>query len=128
MRNLRVLIVEGELIISEYLSVSLQEKGFVVIGTPLRIDEAIEEFRDSRPDLVIVDIQWGTQREIVKAAQKIRAEFQMDLPIVFLTTFPVDWSQTEQSECCVTKPFSEIELCATIESALENRSGACHET
>jgi len=128
MQNLRVLIVEAELIISKYLSVSLQEKGFDVIGTPLSIDQAIEEFRNSRPHLMIVDTQVGVQTEIVKAAQKIRKEFQTDVPIVFLTTFPVHWSQTEQSEICIAKPFSEIDLCATIESALGNRVGACHET
>ncbi len=77
---------------------------------------------------MIVDTQLGVQTEIVKAAQKIRKEFQTDVPIVFLTTFPVHWSQTEQSEICLTKPFSEIDLCATIESALGNRVGACHET
>ena len=88
MQNLRVLIVEAELIISQYLSVSLQEKGFDVIGTPFSIDAAIEEFRNSRPHLMIVDTQLGVQTEIVEAAQKIRKEFQTDVPIVFLTTFP----------------------------------------
>lgn len=128
MQNLRVLIVEGELIISEYLSVSLEEKGFDVVGTPLSIDKAIGEFRDSRPDLVIVDIQWDGQPEIVEAAQKIRMEFQKELPIIFLTTFPVDWYNSERSETCLVKPFSEVDLCVTIESALGNRAGACHET
>ena len=59
MQNLRVLIVEAELIISKYLSVSLEEKGFDVIGTPFSIDAAIEEFRNSRPHLMIVDMQLG---------------------------------------------------------------------
>ena len=76
MQNLRVLIVEAELIISKYLSVSLQEKGFDVIGTPFSVDAAIEEFRNSRPDLVIVDTQLGVQTEIVEAARKIRKEFR----------------------------------------------------
>jgi DNA-binding response OmpR family regulator len=128
MQNLRVMIVEAELIISEYLSVSLKEKGFDVIGTPLSIDEAIQRFHDSRPDLMIVDIQWGGNPEIVKAAEKIRVEFQMDIPIVFLTTFSVDWSQQDKSEPCLTKPFSEIDLCAAIKSALGDRARGCHET
>ena len=128
MQNLRVLIVEAELIISKYLSASLQEKGFDVIGTLFSIDAAIEEFRNSSPDLIIVDTHLGLQTEIVEAPQKIRKEFQANVPIVFLTTFPVHWSQTEQSEICIAKPFSEIDLCATIESALGNSVGACHET
>jgi DNA-binding response OmpR family regulator len=128
MENLRVLIVEAEAIISRYLSASLQEKGFDVIGTPRSVDTAIEEFRNSRPHLMIVDTQLGAQTEIVKAARKIRKEFQTDVPIVFLTTFPVHWSQTEQSEICIVKPFSEIDFCATIETALGKRTGACHET
>ncbi|MGO9116152.1 MAG: response regulator [Desulfomonilaceae bacterium] len=128
MQNLRVLIVEAELIISKYLSVSLQEKGFDVIGTPFSIEAAIEEFRNSRPHLMIVDTQLGVQTEIVKSAQKIRKEFQTDVPIVFLTTFPAHWSQTEKSEICIVKPFSEIDLCTATERALGNRLGACHET
>ena len=40
MGNPRVLIVEGEVMISDYLSVSLQEKGFDVIGTALKFDAA----------------------------------------------------------------------------------------
>lgn len=127
MQILRVLIVERELIISEYLSDSLQEKGFAVIGTPLSIDEAIEEFRGRRPDLLIVDIQCGGQPEIIEAAQKIRAEFQTDLPIVFLTTFSVEWSQHDESEPYLTKPFSEIDLYTTIESALGRCTDACNE-
>ncbi len=128
MQNLRVLIVEAEAIISRYLSFSLQEKGFDVIGTPLSIDAAIGEFRNSRPHLMIVDTQLGVQTQIVEAAQKIRKEFHKDVPIVFLTTFPVHWCQTEQSEICIVKPFSEKDLYATIESALGNRTGACNET
>ncbi len=122
MQSLRVLIVEAELIISKYLSVSLQEKGFDVIGTPFSTDAAIEEFRNSRPHLMIVDTQLGVQTEIVKAAQEIRKEFQTDVPIVFLTTLPVHWSQTEQSEICIVKPFAESDLCTAIESALKQRS------
>jgi two-component system, LytTR family, response regulator LytT len=83
MQNLRVLIVEAELIISKYLSVSLQEKGFVVIGTTFSIDRVIEEFQNSRPDLAIADIQCSGKPEIIKTAQKIRADFRIDLPIVF---------------------------------------------
>ncbi|MGO9118792.1 MAG: response regulator [Desulfomonilaceae bacterium] len=128
MQNLRVLIVEAELIISKYLSVSLQDKGFDVIGTPFSIDAAIEEFRNSRPHLMIVDTQLGVQTEIVKAAQKIRKEVQTDVPIIFLTTFPVHWSQSGQSEICIVKPFSEIDLCTAIERALGDRTGACDKT
>lgn len=128
MANIRVLIVEEVLVISDYLRASLQGSGYEVIGTPRSIEEAVKSFCDSKPDVIIVDTQLGGQPEMAQAARTIRTEFQSAVPIVFLTSIGVDASQPRQSEPCVRKPFSERDLHAAIEHALGNRGGACNET
>ena len=127
MGSLRVLIIEEELIISEYLLFSLQEKGYEVVGTPCSIDEALREFAGATPDIVILDAQMQEQPDMIEAARTIRREFHMDIPIVFLTTIPLKDLKTGQHTLCVSKPFSEQQLYAAIESALDHRGGSQNE-
>lgn len=123
MKNIQVLIVEEELIIAEYLLVSLRDKGYEVVGTPRSIDDAISGFAGTHPDLIILDTQLKGQAEMIQAALTVRMEFHMDIPIVFLTPFPVRGLQTGKHDSYVTKPFSEKELYAAIGNALKHRGG-----
>jgi DNA-binding response OmpR family regulator len=118
--NTRVLIIEREVMISDYLSVSLRERGYKVIGIARNLDEATKVFGNSKPDLIIVDTQMSAQPEMNQVASKIRAEFQDNIPIVFLTSNRVH-SRFGDSAPCVTKPFFDSELQAAIKSALGDR-------
>ncbi len=127
MEKERVLIIEEEVMISNYLSVSLQESGYRVIGIARNVDEAAKIFGNSKPDLIIVDTQMSEQPEMIQVASKITAEFRNDIPIVFLTSNRVHF-QPRHSAPCVSKPFPDSELHAAIKSALRDRGDCYGET
>ncbi|MCA1961808.1 MAG: response regulator [Desulfomonile sp.] len=123
MQGVRALIVEKEAAISAYLRASLLEKGYEVVGSADGIEEAIEVFRDSGPNLVIVDTQLGGPLEMAEAARAIRTVFQSDIAMVFLTSRRIDPSDPRLYEHCISKPFSDGELHAKIRAALGSCKG-----
>jgi DNA-binding response OmpR family regulator len=114
-----ILILEDQLIIAEDLSITLREKGYNVVGTVLSIEEAIEKCRETRPELVLVDLNLHKTGLILATSRLIREQF--NVPVIFLTTDCQDsLSAFEAASPCVSKPFSEKELCALVEIVLND--------
>lgn len=118
MGNARILIIEEERVISEYLCDSIQQRGYEVIGTAKSIAEAVERFHTARPDLIIVDAQLAGYAEMAQDSRTIREQFHCKIPVIFLTTSSSIPSRTQESEIFLRKPFSERELHAAIERGL----------
>lgn len=119
----RILMVEHELIIAEDIRVTLEEKGYEVIGNVLAPEQAIVKCREGLPDLILMDICLGNETDGIEFACAIKAEF--GIPVVHLTGWPENWlpesTSSQEPNLYVKKPFSEAVLCAVIEAALKNR-------
>jgi CheY-like chemotaxis protein len=85
-RTWRVLVVDDEPDICTLLRIVLEADGFVVVGTARDADEALELWRQQRPDVVLLDQQLpGTSGTDI--ARGLLAEAP-DQRIVFLTANP----------------------------------------
>ena len=119
--KINILIVEDEKEIREGVSEYLSEVGYNVISAEDGM-QAIELFKNSKIDLVILDIMLPKANGFV-VLNKIRQE--SNVPVIMLTAMSDDYTQImsfdEKADDYITKPFSIIVLHKRIEALL--RSG-----
>jgi diguanylate cyclase (GGDEF)-like protein/PAS domain S-box-containing protein len=116
----RVLIVEDEKIIALDLQRRLEKFGYSVVALAATAQEAVEAALEYHPDIILMDIMLGGDRDGVDAAVEIKE--QHNVPIVFLTAYAdertVERAKKAEPVGYVLKPFKERELQTTIEIAL----------
>ncbi len=119
-----VLVVEDEPTVRETLAESLAEDGLTVT-TAANGPEALERFREDRPDLVLLDLMLPGMSGI-EVCRVIRAE--SSVPILMLTARDSELDKVLGLELgaddYVTKPFSLRELQARIRALLRRTEGA----
>ena len=120
MTKVNILIVEDEGIIARDVKHTLEELGYSVPAIAFSGEEAIKKAGEILPDLVLMDIVLRGAIDGVKAAEQIRARF--NIPVVFLTAYADDDTLQRAKITApfgyLLKPFREKELYAAIEIAL----------
>ncbi|MDN5210635.1 response regulator [Fulvivirgaceae bacterium BMA12] len=120
--NIRVLIVEDDLLYAEQLRLDLEEMGFLVIDVADSAKSAIHMAKISRPEIILMDINLKGEMDGIAAAQQI---FTMDpTPIIFVTSLS-DKDTFERAKkvhpfAFLVKPANKISLKHSIELAIEN--------
>jgi DNA-binding LytR/AlgR family response regulator len=119
---IKLLIVEDEMIIAEHLTMLLESMDYVVVGSAIDYDEAIELLEEESPDLVLLDINLAGKRDGINVAETINDRFK--LPIIF-TTSHADGATIERAKKVnpanyLLKPFQKEQLFTAIEIALFN--------
>ena len=116
--KINILSVEDEKEIREGVSEYLSEVGYNVISAEDGM-QAIELFKNSKIDLVILDIMLPKANGFV-VLNKIRQE--SNVPVIMLTAMSDDYTQImsfdEKADDYITKPFSIIVLHKRIEALL----------
>ena len=116
--KINILIVEDEKEKREGVSEYLSEVGYNVISAEDGM-QAIELFKNSKIDLVILDIMLPKANGFV-VLNKIRQE--SNVPVIMLTAMSDDYTQImsfdEKADDYITKPFSIIVLHKRIEALL----------
>jgi len=116
----RILILEDERITSDHLRRLLTRPGYEIVGIAATGVAAVEQLEDADPDLVLADIGLPGQIDGVEVAARVRNDY--DIP-VFLTAFSdpetIRRARVPQPYGFIVKPFSEEELHATLEIALQ---------
>lgn len=118
----KVLVIDDDAALAEMLQIVLQASGFQTAWVG-RGDHALEEFRRSRPDLVLLDLMLPG-RDGVDVCRDLRAE--SDVPIVMLTAKSDTTDVVEGLEAgaddYVAKPFKTQELLARVRTRLRRAS------
>lgn len=113
-----VLIVEDESIIAMDLENLVTDLGHSVTGVATTYDEAVHMAAESKPDLLLSDIQLADGSSGLDAAVTILKS--LDIPVIFITAYPerlLTGSRPEPTYV-FTKPFSRDMVKATIGQAL----------
>ncbi|GAB2921292.1 ANTAR domain-containing response regulator [Rhodococcus aerolatus] len=114
----RVLVAEDEALIRLDLVEMLREEGYDVVGQAVDGQDAVEQARELRPDMVIMDVKMP-RRDGIDAASEIAAE--RIAPVVILTAFSqrelVERARDAGAMAYLVKPFSKADLVPAVELA-----------
>jgi CheY-like chemotaxis protein len=122
----RVLIVEDELLVAENIKELLGSAGFAIAGIYPTAEEAIENFREMDPDLVLMDIRLAGRLDGIQAAAVIHRDLKK-IPILFLTAYgeellPEIDSIDSGLFDLLTKPYDKLQILESVEHLLKNSS------
>lgn len=117
--GLRVLVVEDEALIRLDLTEMLREEGYVVAGEAGDGEQAVDQARALRPDLVIMDVKMPKVDGIAAAALIVGERIA---PVVMLTAFSqrdlIEQARDAGAMAYLVKPFARHELVPAIELAV----------
>ncbi|GEM_PF-602471 len=120
MTEARILIVEDEPVSAMTLSRSLKNLEYEVVGTVTSGEACVRMAEESKPDLVIMDINLAGKTDGIEAADRIRSRF--DIPVVYLTGYGekgiLERAKKTEPYGYLGKPVSPFEMRGTIETAL----------
>lgn len=120
----RILIVEDERIVAFNLQQRLSHMGYEVPGVAASGPESLDMIERLAPDLVLMDIHIEGDMDGIDVAVKLMDN--PSVPVIYLTAYSED-STLERARKTrpygyLIKPFSERELHATIQMALERHN------
>jgi signal transduction histidine kinase/CheY-like chemotaxis protein len=120
MAEAQILIVEDEIMIARDIETRLRELGYAVPTIASSGEDAIARAAETRPDLVLMDVQLTGEMGGVTAAEEIQARF--DIPVIYLTTCADD-ETLERAKISgpldyILKPVEATELLSAVEMAL----------
>ncbi len=119
----RIVIVDDDVFLSMVLEENLNSIGYDVVGAAVTGTAAIEMARETKPDLILMDIVLPGKPDGIDAARQIISE--LDIPVVFITghkqTELLNRAKAAQPFGYVLKPFHEIQLKAVIDIALSKK-------
>lgn len=99
MKNLKVLIVEDDLIIGEDLKISVNQMDCRVQGVAIDVPEALEYLQKQEIELVLIDINLAGPQNGIELAKIINAQYQ--IPFIFITSHS---DKTTRAEAQQTRP------------------------
>jgi two-component system, OmpR family, response regulator MtrA len=124
----RILIVDDDTALSEMLGIVLRGEGFDPVSCADG-ERALSAFRDSKPDLVLLDLMLPG-KDGIDVCRQIRAE--SGVPIVMLTaksdTIDVVVGLESGADDYVVKPFKPKELVARIRARMRRSEDPTPET
>jgi len=122
----KILVVEDSAAIALDLSWQLETLGYEVVGTASSGEEALQQIADTRPDAVLMDIRLSGSMDGIETAARIPET--VNPAVIYLTGSSEEATLKRARETqpygYLLKPFSERELHATIQIALERRRAA----
>jgi PAS domain S-box-containing protein len=124
MRDGDVLVVEDERIVALHLRQRLVKLGYKVTGVVYSGQEALRLIRELRPAVVLMDIHIDGDLDGIETASRFPAELGT---LVVYVSANAEEATLERARATnpygyLVKPFSERELHATIQMALERRA------
>ncbi|BAZ48780.1 two-component hybrid sensor and regulator [Nostoc sp. NIES-4103] len=120
MYQVRILVVEDEVIVARTIASQLNQLGYIVTGTASSGKVAIAKASETKPELVLMDIILKGEMDGITAAGYIRE--QLDIPVIFLTAYgdqhTLQRAKITQPFGYVVKPFTLQDLRIAIEIGL----------
>lgn len=123
MQDLKILIVEDDLLLADRLAELLLEFGYVITDTVHNSTDALRAFRKRLPDLVLMDINLEASKqdgiELAREFNKI-----VKVPIIFLTGIggqeTAKRAQAVKPANYLMKPYNKRQLEIAIDLAISN--------
>ena len=119
-KEMKILIVEDEIIPANYLKKVLMHEGYELLPIVSKGQEAINMARRESPDIILMDVMLKDHISGCDAALTISQE-NPNILIVFLTAFSdnemIDFAVKSKAFGYLLKPYRDKEILATLELA-----------
>ncbi len=116
-QDIKILVVEDEMIIAANISLQLTKLGYEVTGIVSRGEEALVHIKNNTPDMVLMDIQLKGSIDGVETATIMQEEY--DIPIIYLTanSDDINFNRAKSTHpfAFISKPFKNQDLQRAIE-------------
>ncbi len=120
--QLKILIVEDELIIARDIKDILSSKGYFVTDICSSVVQAKESLNKTKPDLVLIDINLQGDLPGTEIGKFLLEKDK--IPFVYITSYTdtktIDDVKITRPMGYIVKPFKKIELLIAVELALNN--------
>jgi DNA-binding LytR/AlgR family response regulator len=125
----KILIVEDEMIIAANISLQLTTIGYDVTGIMPKGEDALAHITQSKPDIILLDINLKGALSGIETAKIIQQDYQ--IPIIYVTANADDAHFNEAKAtnpyAFISKPFKKLDLERAIELTV-NRMQTENET
>ena len=115
-QEIKIGIVEDELLIAEKIKMILVDIGYEVCEPVSSYNEAVEMFKIKKPDIVLLDINLGGEKDGIDIAAEINKHYH--LPFIFLTAnsdgATIERAKEVKPFAYLVKPFTKDELFAKL--------------
>jgi DNA-binding response OmpR family regulator len=119
---IRIVIVEDEILVSHFMSAILKKMGCEVVKIINKFDNAIETINQIRPDILLLDINLGTEETKKGGITIAEALKNRDILIIFITAYSNDSiikdAIMQNPENYIVKPFTEESIKIPIKLAI----------
>lgn len=130
---IKILVVEDEMIIAAKISMQLTSLGYEVTGILPRGEQAVQQVKENKPDIILLDINLRGELDGIETALQIQQFAQ--IPIIYLTanSDEVTFNRAKPTKpyAFISKPFKQLDLQRAIELTIsrmaENASGIKNE-
>ena len=115
---IKILVVEDEMIIAAKISMQLTSLGYEVTGILPRGEEALAHMEETKPDIVLLDINLKGKIDGIEMAALMQ-QHNNNIPIIYLTansdeaTF--NRAKPTRPYAFISKPFKQLDLQRAIE-------------
>lgn len=122
MQNIKIGIVEDEVIIADSIACLLGDLGYNTCEPTGNYDEALAMIETEKPDILLLDIHLNRSRSGIEIAEYLRKNYK--IPFIFLTAnsdaATLDRAKKARPNAYLVKPFQKVDLYVAIEIALYN--------
>ena len=122
-KNVRILIVEDEILIAQKICWDLERVGYEVYEPVATGAEAIACVAAQNPDILLVDIRLPGGMDGIQAVEEIRSRH--NIPVIFMTGYSdattIARAQQVKPAAFLEKPIFPHELEAAINAAIRSR-------
>jgi DNA-binding response OmpR family regulator len=119
--EIRVLLVEDEVIIAMEIEMELKSLGMNVVGKAISYDGAIEIAKNKSPNVVLMDVNLRGKKNGIDTAKDILAIHH--IPIIFISAYTDEETENRMKEVpgsyFLPKPFTIKDLSAKIDEVFE---------
>lgn len=127
---IKLLIVEDDMIIAAKISLQLTKLGYEVTAIVPRGEEAILQAEETKPDIVLLDINLKGVLDGIETAQELNR--LVDVPIIYVTanTDEATFNRAKATRpyAFITKPIKNIDLQRAIELTISRMADNHHKT
>ncbi len=124
MDDVKILIVEDELIEAKRLQLALTQKGYIVSAIAVSGEQALKCIETDYPHLILMDIHLSGKIDGVTTAKTIYRLYENNIPVIFVTEIGDQHIFNSAKESFpknyITKPYTDDALFRAIELAIQS--------